>query len=158
MAVDRSLPFEMRALEGALANVSRLLTEEAAALEARAVPAADRLAKRVTCSSLKLATYPCICSAADRLAKQVNLTIFPCVKGQCCQLWAVLAMDFGLLDFPGNVQAVEQQRKKVICCGLCVYCFMLPSSGCSGLQGHAFRLCLWLVVHTCCVGSELNIA
>lgn len=81
MAVDRSLPFEMRALEGALANVSRLLTEEAASLEARAVPAADRLAKRVTCSSLKLATCPCVYSAADCLAKQVSLIMFLCVKG-----------------------------------------------------------------------------
>ena len=46
-AVDRSLPFELRALEGALATVARLLAEEAATLEAHAVPAADRLAKRV---------------------------------------------------------------------------------------------------------------
>lgn len=46
-AVDRSLPFELRALEGALATVARLLVEEAAALEAHAMPAADRLAKRV---------------------------------------------------------------------------------------------------------------
>ena len=46
-AVDRSLPFELRALEGALATVARLLVEEAAALEAQAMPAADRLAKRV---------------------------------------------------------------------------------------------------------------
>jgi len=45
--VDRSLPFQLRALEGALAAAAAGLTEEAAALEARALPAADRLARRV---------------------------------------------------------------------------------------------------------------
>jgi len=46
-AVDRGLPFQLRALEGALAAAAAGLTEEAAALEARALPAADRLARRV---------------------------------------------------------------------------------------------------------------
>jgi len=45
--VDRGLPFQLRALEGALAAAAAGLTEEAAALEARALPAADRLARRV---------------------------------------------------------------------------------------------------------------
>ena len=146
MAVDRSLPFEMRALEGALANVSRLLTDEAAALEARAMPAADRLAKRVTFSSLKPATCPCMYSAADCLAKQVSLITFPCVKGQCCQLWAGLAMAFCV--FCADRRAAKERAYMLwAVCVLCyaatfrLLCFARSCLPTLPVAGSAYMLC-----------------